>query len=119
MYEAPTIATCAGHHLTHGWATMAASHSSAQAPSLVVRRSSALLLSKNETVHRDARSLGLQLAASPTRRSVTKERTANLSTSQSQVVQIPFAMVRNVVGSTHTWVGLGAADTIPAPWAMS
>ena len=61
--------------------------------SLVVRQSSALLSSKNETVHRDARSLGLQLAASPTWRSATKERTANPSTSQSQLVRTPFAMV--------------------------
>ena len=32
---------------------------------------------------------------------------------------IPFAMIRNVVSSAHTWVGLGAADTTLAPLAMS
>ena len=98
---------------------MAARHSSAHAPRLVVRQSSALLSSKKETAHRDAKSLGLQLAASPARRNATNERTGNPSTSQSQLVRVPFAMVRNVVSSAYTWVGLGAADTTPAPLATS
>ena len=81
---------------------MATRHSSAQAPSLVVRQLPALLSSKKETVHREARSRGLQLGASPTRRSAAHEMTANLSTSQPQLVRTPFAMARSVATSAHT-----------------